>query len=222
MNANSSFDPSLRTLFLAAEGPTVWVGFAEHSQWVRRIEKTGGAVEDFFPAVDEVLAGEPIDSVKQIVYTPGPGNLLGLRTLSAAIRTWALLFPEKGFFRMSGMVWTARRLLRQSNLAINFHLLAPARSGFWNVLHAQSNHLPSDSNLRLEPEEVVLTLAAPLYLLPHRTLKQLPRQDLIVVEEDYADLPGFWDQADLIHPASGELLLHETQDFQKWTPSRHR
>lgn len=216
------FDPAAPTLFLAAEGPEVWVGYSETGHWLRRIKKTGGAVEDLFPAVQEALGGQPVESVAQFLYTAGPGSLLGLRTASAAIRTWNVLFPAKGYFRMSGMVWTARRLQSLPELPPDFCLVAPARSGFWNILPATAGARPVLTDIRLEPEAVLLALPPPLFLLPHRTLKKLPRPDLTPVAEDYADLPANWGKDGIVEPGDGQLFVHETNDFTKWTPTRHR
>lgn len=141
------------------------------------------------------------------VYCDGPGSILGVRTVAAALRAWTLLRPRP-VFAYHSLAVVAAALGRPGT-----RVIADARRETW---HCQEVGGPLQ---RLPAAE----LAGPL-VMPEgfRHWTPLPAGVEVVPYSLPALLPRILD-AELLRPAPDpDAFLHEEPSYVTWTPQIHR
>ncbi len=147
-----SRSPTSLGLIVGAEFGRIDVGIVEKGKWLIRESRRENAVEGLATLLQETFkrAGfHPLEA-DEWIYSGGPGSLLSLRALAMILESWAAVgngqpIPRR---RYSGMVWTARHLLKDpANEA--FSLISPWRTGAWNLLEGKAGTLPVEESLSL-------------------------------------------------------------------------
>lgn len=176
------------------------------STWKSSQEEAGIAV---FRCMEELQISP--QSVDGFIFCEGPGSILGIRTVAAALRTWLSLKKVP--------VWTYKslELAYASPQRTGEVVISDARRDSWNLVCDQSGckRVPTQ-NL---PREVRLAIPAGF-----KTWGKLP-EGLLVGSTPYA-LAGMMEgitDADLFHPSeSPDAFLHEEPSYVTWAPSIHR
>lgn len=124
-------------LVVGVEFGRIDAGIIRDGRWEVCESRRENAVEGLAPLLRDVLGRgdlHPLEATEWI-YSGGPGSLLSLRALAMMLESWAALgeTPEIPRRRYSGMVWTARHLLKNAT-APPFTLISPWRTGAWNLL----------------------------------------------------------------------------------------
>ncbi len=155
--------------------------------------------------------GDQLASVDAYVFCEGPGSILGIRTVAAAIRTWILLQPKP--------VWSYKslELLAHSVPEEDITIISDARRDSWHVVRRgeRMRRVPTAEVSREGP------LAMPGNFrqwgkLPDSLSPRLLDYDLATL------LPRVW-HADIFQPCEApDAFLHEEPSYATWSPQIHR
>lgn len=212
LSFNSIRDQFGTVMIIDAAATKLQVGWVEENAETRWANLETEAGTGFYQALEQ-LAVNP-NQAKAFVFCEGPGSMLGIRTIVAALRTWIALDPRPIFTYRSLELAGAR--LAQPGAT----LIADARRQSWHVLALDEHGKPGDIQ-RLATNELP---AGPIYTLSGmRSWTKLPEPPPSEVT---------YDASALTTDLAGALLLRETTDpdafqperptFAKWTPRVHQ
>jgi len=212
-----------RCLVVGTEFGRIDVGVAANGHWDLCESRRENAVEGLAPLLRQVLKRSglhPLEATEWI-YSGGPGSLLSLRAMSMILESWTAVsdagrIPRR---RYSGMVWTARHLLRQG-VEAPFSLISPWRIGTWNVLRVSNGKPPTERDLTVvegNPDPV-----DPVYCLGSRPGSQPPP------DAETVDLPSFStlmdelaDEDFLRKTPAVEPIQSGTTTYRRWEAKPH-
>ncbi|HRJ45727.1 MAG TPA: peptidase M22 [Opitutaceae bacterium] len=173
-----------------------------HDRWTSADAEAGVGV---FAGLNRL--GLSPDSFAAFVFCDGPGSILGIRTVAAALRAWLLIRPRP-VFRYHSLALVARSL-RQPSVQV----IADARRGLWHRC-TSSGPLERVTAAELGPELVMpagFRHWAPLPATVAEVSYQLPA--LLAATED----------EDLFTATSEpDAFLHEEPSYATWSPHVHR
>jgi len=161
----------------------------------------------------EQLAISP-NCARAFIFCEGPGSILGIRTIAAALRTWTALNPRP-IFAYRSLELAAAQLGTPGAT-----LIADARRQSWHTLtlddqggSGQIKRLPTDEL----PPGPIYTLAGMRSWtpLPHPLPPALP-YDAAKLTTDLAEVPL------LRETAAPDAFQPERPTFAKWTPKVHQ
>jgi tRNA threonylcarbamoyladenosine biosynthesis protein TsaB len=198
---------SVPLLVLDAASERVQVGVLRGNQPPRWASEKAEAGTGLFACLDTL--GADVNEAAGFAFCEGPGSILGIRTVAAAIRTWNAIRPRPTFGYYSLAV--AAEALGRDGAS----LIADARRGRWHRLRRGG---PLE---RVEPAGLGGELATPEGF---RHWDPLP-EGTSTVSYDLSrllSLPRVL-EADLFRDAPRpDAFLHQEPDYAKWTPQIHR
>lgn len=178
----------------------------EKARWACADEEAGTAVYECVKRLAIDLA-----EVRGFVFCEGPGSILGIRTVAAALRTWKLLGARPAWAYKSLEVVSNTR--EASGLAV----ISDARRDSWNLVRPGGRL----ERVRTEALPVELPLAMPSGFrqwtrLPSDRKLATVSYDLSVLMPEVAGLDLF------SHSEEPDAFLHEEPTYATWTPQIHR
>ncbi len=198
-------------LLIDAASTVIHVGVTTNDGPVRWRRREGEASSVFFALVAE-LAAKP-DQMDGFIFCEGPGSMLGIRTVAAALRTWVALCPRP--------IWSYRSL----ELTARAHgqpgdaFICDARRQSWHQLtvsHGAGN---------LTPIERVPTTALGTVRMPtgFRTWTPLPAPPPEIVPYEPAQLTSELIDVPLLRDCpEPDAFQLEAPDYARWSPQVHR
>lgn len=189
--------------------------------WWRSSREAGVAV---FEGADAVLAGAAmrLDEIGALVFSHGPGSILGIRIAAMAFRTWKALakrsLPAFGYCSLELLTLN----LRHAGTTGPFAVIADARRGTWHFAEAAKTANGDHRPRRVSAAEIAAYQGALFTPSQFGVWARLPER---VRTADYCP-PDFWGElgaADLLHPApEPEAFQYEEAAYALWTPRIHR
>ncbi|MBS0662265.1 MAG: peptidase M22 [Verrucomicrobia bacterium] len=147
------------------------------------------------------------DHAGAFVYCDGPGSILGVRTVAAALRTWTLL-RSRPVFAYHSLAVVAAALGRPGA-----RVIADARRDTWHCLTAGG-----------PLQRVPTAELAPPLVMPEgfRHWSPLPAGVELVPYSLAALIPRVLDAEVLRSAPEPDAFLHEEPSYVTWTPQIHR
>ncbi len=152
------------------------------------------------------------EQVQGFVFCEGPGSILGIRTVAAALRAWQVL--------RSAPIWSYRSLdlLASSLKGEELSIIADARRDSWHLVHC------TGSEMRRVPSAELAKLGRLATPAGFRAWSKVPEnlsvENLPYVLEQL--LPGTLDHDLFKACPSPDAFLHEAPSYALWTPQIHR
>jgi tRNA threonylcarbamoyladenosine biosynthesis protein TsaB len=206
-------------LVLDAASTNVQVGLLRSDAPALWQNNPGEAGAGIFTGTAAVLqeARLKIDAVDAFVFCEGPGSMLGIRTVTMALRTWQVLVPRPAYAYQSLTVAAHFEWSRKDSR--DFAVIADARRDAW---HCQ----PVDAGGRMPP-------------LQRRPAAGLPAGELVTPENfrawaqpprpaglcsyDLARIFPAMATVDCFRPVEApDAFQHEAPAYRKWSAQIHR
>jgi tRNA threonylcarbamoyladenosine biosynthesis protein TsaB len=200
------------TLIIDAASVRLQVGWATPSSEARWVSLESEAGTGLYQALAE-LDIDP-NAAAAFVYCEGPGSMLGIRTVAAALRIWVALVPRP--------IWHYRSL----ELAAHVHsqpgatLICDARRQSWHALTLDTAGQPSEIRRLVAadlPQDSCYTLAG------FRSWTPLPKPAPAELPYDATLLTGQLANTPLLRPTEApDAYQPERPTYTKWEPRVHQ
>jgi tRNA threonylcarbamoyladenosine biosynthesis protein TsaB len=181
------------------------------------------ATESLFALVETALqtAELALAACAGFVFTEGPGSILGIRVVAAALRAWKVLpgFAAKPVFAVNSLALAARLLLREEPARRDFALLADSRQGWWNTLVVRGGVVPEGFEERRGAE--LGALPEPRFRITQRVLSAPPEGCVAFPEGLLEREPAVFSEPGLLRETDAPDAVNIPGVFVKWTPARH-
>ncbi|GAB5561136.1 MAG: hypothetical protein SynsKO_27830 [Synoicihabitans sp.] len=199
-------------LIIDAASAVLQVGWAQSGAETRWIKLESEAGTGVYRALTE-LAENPGDA-NAFVFCEGPGSMLGIRTVAAALRTWVALRPRPIFS------YRSLDLAALAHGEVGATFICDARRQSWHCLSLGDDLKPSKIS-RIPTAELP---GRPLYCLNgFRSWTPLPEPKPPVVPYDAACLTGTLSSTELLRENTDpDAFQPERPDYAKWTPQVHQ
>lgn len=207
---------------VGVEGNRADAAIQKEARWIASESIPGRPVEGIATVIRNVLASAEMkpSEMDSICYSGGPGSLLALRTLSMILESWKGLDSPSGctHFRFSGLIWTAREILRTGRES-TFTVLSPWRRGACFGVFVDENQ-PNEKDIELFDTEKGTNHDHPTFLLGedrHGIDLTIPVNKVLLPElttlQLHLDQPGFLVETQTVSP-----LFNGKVDYKKWFP----
>lgn len=212
------------TLVVDSATSELFVGLCKNRSWLFKISKQASAVECFQQTVDLCMqeSGVSIKDISCFIYDRGPGSILGIRTVIAALQSWKILNEKSvSIYSFQSLELIARNLIK--NGKSNFAILSDWKKDHWNVMKCKNSIISSISPLQLEDLRELEATGTPLFYLPQRKIWQILDigvNPVILSPEtviDFVHIDAFLRKEE----NSLKVYLPENPEYKKWDQKRH-
>lgn len=210
LNAILADHPSL--LLIDASSQVIHLGWLRRGQpatWQATEQEAGTGLYQLLDRAD--LSPNDVDA---FAYCAGPGSMLGIRTIAAALRTWVALRPRPIFH------YRSLDLLVRTAGQPGATLICDARRRSWHAITLDSVGRPQPLTRIPEGE-----LPAGPLLMPagFRTWTTLPDPPPLTVPYEPPLLASTWSDEDLFALTDdADAFQPDRPTYARWTPSVHQ
>lgn len=200
------------TLIIDAASARVQVGWVEPNAKARWVTLEQEAGTGFYTALQQ-LDVDP-GAAQAFVTCEGPGSMLGIRTVAAALRTWMALNPRP--------IWQYRslELAAQAHMQPGRTLICDARRQSWHALTIDQDGQPGEIR-RLPTAE--LPVQGLHTLAGFRSWTPLPQPPPTELSYDASWLTGSLINTPLLRPTEApDAYQPERPAYAKWEPRVHQ
>ena len=213
-----------KSLIIDTSGSQIFVGVSSGGQWLSMIKETASAVERFQALTNQCLAASDtrLCDIASIVYDRGPGSILGIRTVIAAIQSWRVMSDEVLEIYSFHSLHLIALQLKKKGIS-DFAILSDWKKSHWNVLKCSNNQLETIQTVELDELYELSSSGVSLYYLPQRKVWKELNLDITEVKLEPESVDEFLSEDNFLmkEDTLPGVYLPEAPSYKKWDQSRH-